>query len=186
MAHTHALSWTNGPSAGRWGHWAPRILIGAILASVVMVLRPLPPTNPVALAAPVLLVAAVVGTWMQMRKHDRTLCELCMAGMSLNPSSDAQRLRRRLTVAHLATERRAVVAYLLLLVAFDLLLVVVPADLLKPATYLWAGMQLTLIYLVLSHSTHRKLQPWCVHCSDEGGGPGIDAPEPQPSGSSSR
>jgi hypothetical protein len=180
MAHTHAMSWPHARGAGRWGHWAPQILIGAIVASVVMVIRPLPPSSPAALAAPVLLVGAVVATWVQMRRHDRTLCELCMAGMPLNPSADAQRLRRRLAVAHLGSVRRAVVAYLLVLVAFDLLLVVVPPGLLSYASYLWAGMQSTLIYLVLAHSTHRRLQPWCARCREEGGGSGADAPEPLP------
>lgn len=186
MANVHAMSWAHGSGAGRWGHWAPQILIGAILASVVMVIRPLPPASPVALASPVLLVGLVLATWVQMRRHDRTLCELCMASMSLNPSADAQRLRRRLAVAHLGTARRAVVTYLLVLVAFDLVLVVVPPDLLRPASYLWAAMQSTLIYLVLAHSTHRRLQPWCSRCREGGGGDGADVPDPLPIDSRSR
>jgi hypothetical protein len=145
-----------------------------------MVVRPLPPSSPAALAAPILLVAAVVATWVQMRRHDRTLCELCMAAMPLNPSADAQRLRRRLAVAHLGSERRAVVAYLLVLVAFDLLLVIVPPEALTYASYLWAAVQSTLIYLVLAHSAHRRLQPWCPGCRDGGGDSGIGAPDPLP------
>jgi hypothetical protein len=186
MADTHAMDWAYRPSAGRWGHWAPQILIAAILTSVVMVIRPLPPSSPLALASPALLVAAVVATWVQMRRHDRSLCELCMAAMPLNASATAHRYRRRLAVAHLGSERRAVLAYLGFLVAFDLLLVLVPPDLVRPASYLWAAMQSTLIYLVLAHSTHRRLQPWCATCrADDGGGSPVGAPDPRPSGSRS-
>jgi hypothetical protein len=180
MAHIHAASWSDGQSAGRWGHWAPRILVVAIATSVVLVVRPLPYDSPLAVLSPVVLVAAVLATWVQMRRHDRSLCELCMAAMPLNPSADAQRFRRRLALAHLGTARRALIAYVLVIVAFDLLLVLAPAELLSLASYAWAGVQSTLIYLVLSHATHRRLQPWCPRCGEEGGGSGADTPDPLP------
>ena len=76
--------------------------------------------------------------------------------------------------------------YLLVLVAFDFLLVIVPPELLRPASYLWAAVQSTLIYLVLAHSTHRRLQPWCSRCREDGGGSGADVPDPLPIDSRSR
>ena len=186
MAHSHAASWAGGQSAGRWGHWAPQILVVAIVTSVVLVVRPLPYDNPAAVLAPFLLIAGVLATWVQLRRHDRSLCELCMAAMPLNPSADAQRFRRRLAMAHLGTVRRALMAYVLVIVTFDLLLVLVPASLLPVASYAWAGVQSTLIYLVLAHSTHRRLQPWCPRCGDEGGGDGMEAPDPVPVDSQGR
>jgi hypothetical protein len=41
-----------------------------------------------------------------------------------------------------------------------------------------------MIYLVLSYTTHRRLQPWCPACSGgDGGREDADAPEPIPTGS---
>jgi hypothetical protein len=42
----------------------------------------------------------------------------------------------------------------------------------------WAIIQLSMIYLIMSQSTHRKLQPWCPWCSAGGGGSEVDEPDP--------
>jgi hypothetical protein len=182
VAYLEAAGTAWGPSASRWGHWAPQVLIGAIVASILLVLRPLP-ASPAFLLAPFLIVAVVLGSWIAMRQHDRMLCERCMSAMPLNPSEVAARCRLRFAVTHMGSDRRALAAYLLVLVMSNLLLMA-PAGIARTiGEYAWAAVQTTLIYLVLCHCTHRRLQPWCPEC--EGGGPGDDerVSDPTPSGS---
>jgi len=47
-----------------------------------------------------------------------------------------------------------------------------------PGRIVWALVQSTMIYLILAHASHRKLQPWCPWCS--GGGGGTDQLDPDP------
>ena len=107
-----------------------------------------------------------------------------MSAMPLNPSEAAARCRLRFLVTHLASNRRAVVTYLLFLVSSNVLLLIPgPGTAQTLGQYSWALVQTTMIYLVLCHSTHRRLQPWCPEC--EGGGPGDEeqVSGPAPSGS---
>ena len=168
-------------AANRWGHWGAQLLIGAILATIALVLKPLPYDNPIATMAPIALFLLVVASWLLMRQHDRRLCENCIASMPLNASELAARYRRRLTVAHLGSNLRVVIPYFVVLIGSNFFLL---GSNLLPGTlgeYTWAAIQSTMIYLVLAYSTHRKLQPWCPQCN--GGGDGVDAPDPVPSGS---
>ena len=168
----------------RWGHWGSQVLIAAIVVAIAIVVRPLPYGSPAATLAPVLLVLVVVTSWLSMRQHDRRLCEDCARSMPLNPAQDAVRFRRRLMLAHLAGNRRVVVGYLLVLVASNLALepAWVSSAVGRP---LWAAVQSTMIYLMLAHGTHRRLQPWCPQCGG-GGGDGRDADAPDPMPTSSR
>jgi hypothetical protein len=86
-------------------------------------------------------------------------------------------------VTHLGSDRRVVAGYLLMLVFANVLLLPGPGMAQTLGRYAWAGVQATLIYLVVCHNTHRRLQPWCPEC--EGGGPGDDErlDSPAPSGS---
>lgn len=136
--------------------------------------------------SPVLLVGVVIATWVKMRRHDRGLCEHCVKSMPLNPSESAQRYRRRLTTAHLGARKGIVVGYLLVLLSADLLLVLAPQPLLQAAFVLWAAIQSSLIYVVLSHVTHRRLQPWCTECGGGGGRDDVDSRNPVPSDSGAR
>jgi hypothetical protein len=167
---SHGATW--------WGHAAPNVLIGAILTSIALVLWPLPPGSAASLVIPVVLVGVVLTSWVAMRQHDRRICEFCMAAMPINPSEAAARFRNRLALAHLGANRRATAAYLLVLVGSSVLLAIDSGPAGRAA---WAVIQSTMIYLVLAYSTHRKLQPWCPQCN--GGGDGVDAPDPVPSGS---
>ncbi len=154
--------------------------MGVIVASIVLVVRPPSYETIWGPLAPVLLVGIVIATWIQMRKHDRSLCERCIGSMPLNPSESAQRYRRRLALVHLGSEPRAIAIYLLFLLVANVLLSLAPGALLGPATVLWAVAQSTLIYLVLSHTTHRRLQPWCRQCDGGGDDDQADAPGPLP------
>jgi len=172
--------------ASRWGHHAPNVLIGVIVACIVFVLRPLPPGSLAGLVAPAGLVAILLSSWVAMRRHDRSLCEFCVAGMPINPAEAAIRYRRRLALAHLGSHRRIVGAYIVVLLGSNLLILGGPPLLRLSGPYVWSGVQATMIYLVLSYTTHRRLQPWCPQCAGGGGGDHTVEQDPEPSGSRSR
>ena len=173
-------------AASRWGHWGAQILVASILGAIALVLRPPPPGNPLSLEAPIALFFFVLASWGFMRQHDRRLCESCMSTLPLNASEVAVRYRRRLALAHFGSNLKFTVVYLVVLIGSSPVLLdtnLLPASI---ARYVWAAIQSTMIYLVLSYSTHRRLQPWCPQCSGgDGGREDVDAPEPVPTGSSS-
>lgn len=149
---------------GFLGHHAGKVLIGAIVA--VFALRWLTAVRPeVALAAGAGLFALVLLTWFAMRRHDRSLCERCVAHMSIAPSADAERYRNRLHMVHLLSRPASAAVYLIAVVSTNLMTGSLVGRI------LWAVAQASLAYLVLAHLTHRRLQPWCPECGE--GGPGL-------------
>jgi hypothetical protein len=170
--------------ASRWGHWGAQVLIAAIVATISLVLRPLPADSSAALVVPVALFTLVIASWVLMRQHDRRLCEHCVASMPLDAGATAVRYRRRFALTHFSTKRLWVAAYVVILVGSNVVLLntaLLPAPVNR---WVWAAVQLTMVYVVLSYSTHRKLQPWCPQCRDGGGTRRTsDAPEPAPTGS---
>ncbi len=166
-----------GRAANRLGHWGGQLLIAAIFGAIALRLHPLPFDSPLFLALPLTLFAAVIVSWLLMRQHDRRLCEPCMAAMPLNAAETAARYGRRFRVTHLGARKGIVLAYFAALVGSAFL----PG---KPGLVIWTVMQASMIYLVLSYSSHRRFQPWCPQCSDGGGGEDValDAPDPVPTG----
>jgi len=142
------------------------LLSAAIVAAIVLGFRPLAPVM-VSLLLASTLMAFVLLTWLMMRRHDRRLCESCAASMPLNPAEHAARYRRRFWLAHAGSRPGLLVPYLVVLVGSNFLL-----D--EPGRFVWAVVQSSMIYLILSHASHRKLQPWCPWCSDDGGGDKYD------------
>ena len=137
-------------------------------------------TSAVALVLPTLLVALVLGTWVLMRQHDRRLCEHCMASMPLNPSETAARYGARFWVAHAGGDKRMVLPYLGVLLTSNFAVLLFPSMFTQVVCCL---LQLSMIYLFVAYSTHRRLQPWCPQCK---GGDHQDeedwvAPDPVPS-----
>jgi hypothetical protein len=161
------------------------VLIAAIVACILLVLRPLPPGSVASLVAPAALVGGVLVSWLAMRQHDSRLCEYCVAAMPINPTEAASRYRGRLAVTHLGSDRKAVAAYLILLVGSSVFLLGGPPLLREVGPYLWSAVQATMIYLVLCHTTHRRLQPWCPQCRGDDGDDEHHR-DPTPSGSRSR
>lgn len=147
---------------------------------VALAAFPLPADNPVGYVVPVVLFAVVVASWVLLRRHDRSLCEQCLHAMPLDAAASAQRYGRRLAVAHLGQNPRVVVGYLVVLLGSNALLLVGATW----ALVLWAGVQSSMVYPVVSHATHRRLQPWCRWCAGGGGGGAdvVDAPDPLPVG----
>jgi hypothetical protein len=147
--------------ANVWGHFAPEVLCVSIVAAVMLGLRP--PDSALMLTAPIAVMTVVLVSWLMMRRHDRRLCEQCMASMPLNAAEHAVKYRRRFWMAHTGSERRFMIPYLIVLVGSNFF----------PGTWgriVWAAIQLTMIYLIMSHVAHRRFQPWCPWCSSGGGG----------------
>lgn len=117
------------------------------------------------------LLVFVVVTWLFMRQHDRRLCERCAASMPLNAAEHAARYGRRFRLAHAGGNPWVMVPYLIVLVGSNFLT--------SPAGRIgWALVQSTMIYLIMAHCSHRRLQPWCPQCSGGGGGEREDVVEP--------
>ena len=152
------------------GHHAMQMLIGSIVAVVAIGIYPLP--GLLALTVPLTVFAFVLLSWLLMRQHDRRLCERCVISMPLNPAERAGRYQRRFWMAHTGSEPRFLIPYLVVLVSSNFATS-------TPGRIGWALIQLTMIYLILAQQTHRKLQPWCPWCRDDGGG-GEDVDETPP------
>jgi hypothetical protein len=162
MAAYSNTSWSSW-AADRWGHAGANILIASIVVAMALGIHPPAAGSAFALAIPLLLFAVVICSWLRMREHDRGLCEICVQEMPLAAAEIAERLNRRFTLAHLAERRELVLAYLVLLLGSNALLLLG-----LPGRLGWALAQSSMIYLVLSYSSHRRFQPWCPQC--RGGG----------------
>ena len=166
-------SYAENPRRGRLaavlGHRAPEILVVSIAAVVGIGLHPL--SGILGLTVPLLLFTVVIASWLAMRQHDRRLCERCVSSMPLNPSERATRYHRRFWTAHTGSEPRFLVPYLAVLVGSNFATS-------TPGRIAWAVIQMSMIYLILAQTTHRKLQPWCPWCSGGGGGEEVDETPP--------
>jgi hypothetical protein len=155
----------HGRVADALGHYASDILIGSIIGVVLLPVAPLP--GLLILTVPLALACVVIGSWLLMRQHDRRLCEQCVLAMPLNPAERAARYKRRFWMAHTGAEPRFMVPYIVVLISSNFATTTV-------GRIGWALIQLSMIYLVLASTTHRKLQPWCPWCSEGGGGDHVE------------
>ena len=169
MTHSIGLPYSAGLARG-WGHRAPQLLSVAILGAIALGMRPLTPTPLTLLTALTLLVFVIV-TWLFMRQHDRQLCERCAASMPLNAAECAARFGRRFRLAHAGSNPRVMIPYLVVLVGSNFL----TGSLGRIG---WALVQSSMIYLIMAHSSHRKLQPWCPQCFGGGTGERDQVSEP--------
>ncbi len=167
MTNSFGYSYAAGGFSERWGHHAPQLLNLAIAASILLGVRGSAPSA-LSLIGSVALLAFVVLTWLMMRQHDRRLCEPCARSIPLNASEQAARYRRRFATTHAGSDLKLVALYLAVLVASNLLLTI------PHGRWVWAAIQASMMYLITSYATHRRLQPWCPWCSDGGGGDGRD------------
>jgi hypothetical protein len=145
------------------------MLIAAIFGTVALGLKPLP--GLVGITVPIALFGLVLICWMLMRQHDRRLCEQCMLTMPLNPSEKAARYQRRFWMAHTGSQPRFLIPYLVVLISSNFATSGI-------GRIGWALIQLTMVYLIMAQSTHRKLQPWCPWCREGGGGAEIGEQPP--------
>lgn len=153
----------------RLGHHASEVLILAVGAAIVVGLHPLP--GVFMLTGPLAVIMLVLISYLAMRRHDRRLCEQCVAAMPLNPSAEAARYRRRFWTAHSLSEPRYLVPYFIVLIGSNFATSPV-------GRIAWAVIQSSMLYLIASHVTHRRLQPWCPWCSDGGGGEHVEESPP--------
>lgn len=143
------------------GHYSSELLIVSIFAAITVGVYPLP--GVLSFSVPVIIFAFVIASWLLMRQHDRRLCEQCVLSMPLNPAALAARYGMRFKVTHAFTEPRVFVPYLVVLIGSSF-------EMNTIGRIPWALIQFSMIYLILSQSTHRKLQPWCPQCQGGGGG----------------
>jgi hypothetical protein len=151
------------------GHYAINMLAAAIVAVVAVQFVALDPLT--ILTISVTLIAFVLLCWLLMREHDRRLCEQCVLEIPLNPSEQAKRFQRRFWMAHTGSEPRFLVPYLTVLIGSNFATTTI-------GRFGWALIQLSMVYLLVSQSTHRKLQPWCPWCQQGGGGSEVDETPP--------
>jgi hypothetical protein len=174
------------PTASRWGHHGPTVLMGVFGTMATLAVLPVPyPANGKPFVSLTFIVLMLI-TYVEMRKHDRGLCERCVSDFPLNPAQDAETYRRRLRLVHALAEKRAAAWFLAAIVVACLLPHLVPGWLAVPALGVWLASLAVLIYYVQSGQTHRKLQPWCPECGNQGGSDNIEAPEPMPMGGLSK
>lgn len=157
----------------RCGHSAYVLLCAAIVVVIAMGLYPLP--GVAALTVPLAVLVVVLASWLAMRRHDRSLCERCVAALPLNPAERAARCQRMFWVTHRGLEPRYLVPYLIVLIGSNFATS-------TPGRLAWAIIQSSMIYLILAYTWHRRLQPWCPWCRGDGGGGERDdvAPPPPP------
>lgn len=158
--------------SGRSGHYSQQILIGGIVAASALAFVQIDYRLNLVLRICVLVV--MVFAWLSLRDHDRHLCERCMMTMPLNPAEHAVHLRRRFATVHLAQRPLVIVLYLLALIGTNMMLLINDS---LPVKLLWAAAQLSMVYLVLAHGSHRMYQPWCPQCAT-GGTEKERSPEP--------
>ena len=163
MTNSFSFSYAAGGISERWGHYAPQLLIAGIAGFIVLGWRSATPTALSVFGSTALLVLVIL-TWLQMRQHERRLCEQCARSIPLNASEQAARYRRRFAVTHAGSDLRLVALYLAVLLGSTMLLSV------PHGRWAWAAIQTSIIYLILACSTHSRLQPWCPWCSNGGGG----------------
>ena len=166
--------------ATRWGHHGPAIFVSVIGAMAVLAVQPVayPPGGK--LLVSFAFIAILITTWLEMRKHDRALCERCVADFPLNPAEAAVTYRRRLAMVHLLADRRAATWYLVGMLVACLLPALAPDAFRVPALAVWLAALGSLAYLLVSGVSHRRLQPWCPQCGPQGGSDKVDTPEPTP------
>jgi hypothetical protein len=145
------------------------VLVVAVFGAIFVGLHPLP--GVFALTVPLALIVVVLMSWIALRRHDRRLCEQCVAAMPLNPSAQATKYRRRFWTAHHLSEPRYLVPYLVVLIGSNFATS-------TPGRIGWALVQSSMLFLILAYSTHRRLQPWCPWCSDGGGGDDVTETPP--------
>ncbi|UQX89804.1 hypothetical protein M6D93_07320 [Jatrophihabitans telluris] len=153
------LSWL----VHKWAHHSSRLLELSVALTIALGFRTAAPTM-VDLIATLALVAFVLITFVLFRSHNRRLCESCASAIPLNAAEQGERYRRRFAVAHASTQPKLMGAYLIVLFGSNALLLV------PDGRYGWALVQASMIYLISSHATHRRLQPWCPQCAGGDGG----------------
>jgi high-affinity Fe2+/Pb2+ permease len=163
MTRTYEYPYAENRALRWWGHNAPMLLSLAIAGAILLGFGVVAPGT-LSLLLSLTLLLFVLATWVFMRQHDRRLCESCAASIPLNAAEQGQRYRRRFAVTHAASNPKILIPYLIILLGSNALLMV------SGGRWVWAAVQSTMIYLVVAHASHRKLQPWCRWCSDGGGG----------------
>lgn len=195
------------PLIGHHAWWVLMILnVGFYAAAVVFIImnngEPIDfdrPTSPTWFLSPILWIwtaIVVFNIWLsrRRRKHDRDLCEHCIALTPLDPEQAVTEHRRTLLINHWfldgnhpeETRKRAVTALIILSVlnigaiAGFFLAAWLPIPLAVQLMSLsWLALSAGLVF-PYADEIHRRLYPWCPFCGDDDGWDDGGIPEPSP------
>lgn len=155
-----------------FAHQAWKMLLVAYISCVAQTFL-----APAAFLWAVANVAAMIALIITESRHDRRLCERCIADWPLNPEESVRRARRRLRAFHWLVERLPRRHQYALMAA-----IAVP----YMAAGIWlsdfgfavfsAGLYSLIGMGAVVNRAHWKLQPWCPQC--RGGGGDTFSPDP--------
>ncbi len=143
------------------GHYAPWLPGAIVLVLIGLTLAP--ETSPILTwYVLVLVLASAVVVAGALVRHNRGLCDRCIASVPLDASATASRYGTRFRVAHMFENKAFAISYLAIVVSTSLLYF-------HPVgKYVWASAQATLGYLLVVYVTHQRLAPWCPYCRNGG------------------
>ncbi|MGZ8745274.1 MAG: hypothetical protein ACXWXO_20355, partial [Nocardioides sp.] len=157
MSQVFGHEWAREPArVSRWGHSGPTIFVAIIATMAALAVLPVHyPSGGKPLVSLTFIVLMLV-TFVEMRKHDRGLCEQCAADFPLNPARDAETYSRRLATVHVMADKRVARWYLVAILVACLLPIFAPPVLRLPALGLWLTSLASLVYIVQSGVMHRR------------------------------
>ena len=152
------------------GHNAWRLQFGVFVAWTVSLFLPVGPKLVVlAVSIPVFIGLSVVEF-----RHDRMLCDACIADWPLDPQAEVDRRRRWLHMDHRWTDapKLRIILLCAALTFCSLVLAAVlfltdqawPTRVYSAALYLFFGLA------AYARHVHKRLQPWCPWCHRDDGG----------------
>lgn len=164
----------------RHRHYGTNIIIAYLL--IAMVVFPLPLPDPIYFVlVGILALLLVVGQSASLWHSYGDLCEKCISTMPLNPQAKAERQKRFLQTFHrmYGSPRRTMVTSA---IQAALAVGTLASAFLAPDVVTSVLLEVMLLDLLVVHVTgnsHRKYQPWCPWCRDDGGhGDVASAPGP--------
>ena len=123
-------------------------------------------------------------TWYAMHRHDRSLCERCLADWPLDPEKAVAKHQSSLAQFHVVADRIFTTRRQMWIITLVLLTIGIGSAFLPQFLSDAWGMLinwLVIPWLFLISYRHRQLQPWCPWCKDDDGGSFSPDPVPDPS-----
>jgi hypothetical protein len=139
-------------------HYSDYLLIGALVVNLSFVLL-----HVTANLLQVPLTIAMIAFLLYSLSHGRSMCDLCLLSTPVDTVTAVSRYDRRLKVVHFISTTSRSYVFMAIFIGSGFI-VDLPYGL-----FIYAAVQLSFVYLLLSMRTHRNLQPWCPQCSGGGG-----------------
>lgn len=147
--------------ATKVGHYAVHVIIAIVLLVIANSFFPIESVI-LQLALSLLAIIGILILWLALHTHNHKLCEACIRRLPLNASARANTYRHQLKTVHMTDSTMFIGIFFVAIVASS----VIATTLI--GRWVFLAVQLGLIYLLLSISTHRAYQPWCPYCNNGG------------------